>query len=153
MCFLRVRGVRKIYFSFISSHSNLVCRLKAKNSTRRNGIWKFMGQDCCRVSTSLRFNNCWIYNNCWIIQVRTCSWKRFVQFCTSPEAKICRFEPVDVIGTEPEVTTFQRAYFYSKSISEAFHKIRYVIIEILLLKEESLSSNVCFEISTLLCFN
>ncbi|VDK71729.1 unnamed protein product [Litomosoides sigmodontis] len=47
-----------------------------------------------------------------------------LKFCTSPEAKVYRFDPVDVIETEPEVTNFQRAYFYSESISEAFHKIR-----------------------------
>uniref|UniRef100_A0A158Q755 BH4_AAA_HYDROXYL_2 domain-containing protein n=1 Tax=Elaeophora elaphi TaxID=1147741 RepID=A0A158Q755_9BILA len=47
-----------------------------------------------------------------------------LKFCVSSEAKIYQFEPADVIEMEPEVTKFQKGYFYSKSINEAFHKIR-----------------------------
>ncbi|CAG9529841.1 unnamed protein product [Cercopithifilaria johnstoni] len=47
-----------------------------------------------------------------------------LKFCISPEANVYRFEPADVIEMEPEVTKFQRGYFYSRSIYEAFHKIK-----------------------------
>ncbi|KAL3994774.1 Biopterin-dependent aromatic amino acid hydroxylase family protein [Acanthocheilonema viteae] len=53
-----------------------------------------------------------------------------LKFCVSPEAKIYRFEPADVLKMEPEVTKFQRGYFYSTSIFEAFHKIKSYILMI-----------------------
>lgn len=53
----------------------------------------------------------------------------FFQFSVSPDAKIYRFELNDAIEMEPEVTKFQKGYFYSTTINEAFHKIKYVIIK------------------------
>uniref|UniRef100_A0A7I4NNL9 Biopterin-dependent aromatic amino acid hydroxylase family profile domain-containing protein n=1 Tax=Brugia malayi TaxID=6279 RepID=A0A7I4NNL9_BRUMA len=47
-----------------------------------------------------------------------------LKFSVSSDAKICRFEPDDVIEIEPEVTKFQKCYFYSMTINEAFHKIK-----------------------------
>uniref|UniRef100_A0A1I7VKQ4 BH4_AAA_HYDROXYL_2 domain-containing protein n=1 Tax=Loa loa TaxID=7209 RepID=A0A1I7VKQ4_LOALO len=47
-----------------------------------------------------------------------------LKFCMSPDAKIYRFEPNDVIEMEPEITKFQKGYFYSGTINEAFQKIR-----------------------------
>ncbi|EJW80843.1 hypothetical protein WUBG_08249, partial [Wuchereria bancrofti] len=46
-----------------------------------------------------------------------------LQFSVSPDAKIYPFEPNDAIEMEPEVTKFQKGYFYSMTIDEAFHKI------------------------------
>ncbi|KAM3719032.1 Tryptophan 5-hydroxylase [Dirofilaria immitis] len=47
-----------------------------------------------------------------------------LKFCVSPEAKIYRFDPNDAVETEPEIMKFQKGYFYTSTISEAFDKIK-----------------------------
>ncbi|VDM99632.1 unnamed protein product, partial [Onchocerca ochengi] len=46
-----------------------------------------------------------------------------LKFCVSPDAKIYQFEPNVAIETEPEVTEFQKGYFYTSTIIEALDKI------------------------------
>ncbi|OZC05560.1 Biopterin-dependent aromatic amino acid hydroxylase [Onchocerca flexuosa] len=53
-----------------------------------------------------------------------------LKFCVSADAKIYQFEPNVVIETEPEVTAFQKGYFYTGTIIEALDKVKYVITKI-----------------------
>lgn len=49
-----------------------------------------------------------------------------IQFAVSDQSKVECFEPEVVVKAEPLVTTYQAAYFYTRSLEEAIVKLRFV---------------------------